>query len=82
MRRVDIVTGTVDVKNMTMAIRGYSSVAIRVQRTQDNKKIRPNGKRRHNPYELQEDETENPFDFTHSTDLEWLSLNWRKYRAS
>lgn len=43
--------------------------------------MRQNAHRRHDPY-LDEDNLENALKFISSTDLEWLSLNYRKFRAA
>ena len=44
---------------------------------------RPNAAQRHEPLigaQIQSDRQD--YSFTYETNLEWLSLNWRKYRAS
>lgn len=58
-----------------------TEAVIKVLRTKDNQKSRPNGTRRHDPF----DEVlfgEEQFKIYHDTHLEWLSLNFRKYRAT
>ena len=44
--------------------------------------MRPNGRGRHDPFTDKNNNEDNRLDLIHQTDLEWLSLNWRKYRAS
>ena len=55
---------------------------LNVLRSKDNERKRPNGRRRHDPFEGLDGYLVNPLDFTHETDFEWLSLNWRKFRAA
>ncbi len=54
-----------------------------MRRTKDNVRVRPDGRSRHDPFSRTSDNLiERLEKFLHSTDREWLSLNWRKYRAS
>ena len=53
-----------------------------VKRSNDNTRIRPTGGARHDPFSYQNHKENDMIDLIFSTDLEWLSLNWRKYRAS
>lgn len=62
---------------------------INIKRTSDNQRKRSNGggKNRHDPFSshfVQRLSTtlDNSVSFLHFTELEWLSLNWRKYRAA
>ena len=54
---------------------------IKIRRTKDNQRNRPNAQNRHDP-----PSDENLFykslHFVNATDLEWLSLNYRKERAA
>ena len=51
-----------------------------VRRTHDNKRARPSENNRHDPGDLAS-EVEG-LKFIHPTDLEWMSLNYRKERAA
>ena len=70
-----VVEGDVDLSNNL----------IKIRRTLDNIKKRPNGNKRHDPLGIianiatNEDEM---YRFVHHIDLEWLSLNYRKVRAA
>ena len=56
---------------------------LKVARTPENHRKRPNAETRHDPLGKDEDlPRRNSRIFLHDTDLEWLSLNWRKYRAA
>ena len=50
---------------------------IKVRRTTDNKRKRPNGSKRHDPFG---DQSENSIDFDliSGSNLEWMSINYRK----
>lgn len=54
---------------------------IDVQRTRDNQRARPNEHKRHDPFHLQGEGTHG-LRFINPTDLEWMSLNYRKHRAA
>ena len=56
---------------------------LRIKRAPDEKRRRPDAIRRNDMQHggLLLDESINDV-FIHNTNLEWLSLNWRKYRAS
>ena len=45
-------------------------------------RYRPNGSNRHDPFIFDDSEGNDDFNFTNPTDLEWMSLNYRKERAA
>ena len=45
-------------------------------------RYRPNGSNRHDLFILDDSEGNDDFNFTNPTDLEWMSLNYRKERAA
>ena len=82
---VDLVVGQVNLKDDTLKVtdsNGHLHI-MDVQRSNHKVRKRPNAAERHEPFvgatilSDHEDCT-----FTYDTDLEWLSLNWRKFRAS
>ena len=54
---------------------------IKIRRTTDNTKKRPNSCNRHDP-SITGNENSTELSFINPTDLEWLSLNYRKERAA
>ena len=81
--KIDIISGKVDLQTLTMKTNGNDDALTEIKRAPDDyKRVRPNGKVRHDPlfYNLRgKRSVEN---FLHPTTLEWMSINWRKYRAS
>ena len=65
-----------------MTPRNDPNKKIKIMRTRDNKKVRPNASSRQDPFNDLGGNMRSSLDFTFSTNLEWLSLNWRKYRAA
>ena len=66
---------------MTMEINLDSHQTVKISRSKENQKQRPNlGGNRHDPFKDNAGRR-NSIKFVHNTDLEWLSLNWRKFRA-
>ena len=55
---------------------------INVRRTVDNVRKRANGCKRHNPFMDDLIGSLEGTDFINPTDLEWMSLNYRKVRAA
>ena len=84
-RQIQILSGTIDFDTFMMAPRVISSLIalvtlpnpIKVRRTTDNKRKRPNGSKRHDPFG---DQSENSIDFDliSGSNLEWMSINYRK----
>lgn len=66
-----------------MKPRKEGAKVVKVSRTNDNQRMRPNGKERHDPFssDLDIGRQSQLQNIIHNTDLEWLSINWRKYRA-
>lgn len=54
---------------------------IKIRRTKDNKRYRTNAQNRHDP-PSNENLLDESFHFVNPTNLEWLSLNYRKERAA
>ena len=79
-RFVEIAQGTIDLETMILKSLNTEE-GIKVIRAKENQKIRPSATKRHDPFQ-EIDETQNKRNFIHDTNLEWLSLNFRKYRAS
>ena len=48
----------------------------------DNFRARQNGQIRHDPFDSDEEDLANNINFICPTDLEWMSLNYRKERAA
>ena len=57
------------------------SEIIKIKRSSDNARKRPNGQDRHDPYKNYTNGNTG-LDFISPTDLEWMSLNYRKERAA
>ena len=58
-----------------------NSEPVKVRRTKENARKRPNGGNRHN-HSKTSVQAGDGLSFTNSTDLEWMSLNYRKERAA
>ena len=54
---------------------------VKVRSTRDNQRLRPNAWERHAPFK-NDNSIENDLLLISSTDLEWLSINYRKVKAS
>ena len=67
---------------MKMIVNDGTEYEYQVERSQDNVRLRPGGRDRHDPYNGGDSDSGNLMDLLFNTNLEWLSLNWRKYRAS
>ena len=67
-------------KEMKAASTSTSS-KMRIRRLDINQKKRPNGWRRQDSSDLDVLRQMDSIFYLHETDLEWLCLNWRKYRA-
>ena len=52
-----------------------------MRRTRNNERSRPNAEKRHDPVDETSDIRSSLTKFLNDTDLEWLSLNYRKARA-
>ena len=72
---------TDDIKENTLKSRSDSNELTSIRRTKDNQRNRPNDKGRQNPLGFDQHGRINSMIFIDSMDLEWLSLNWRTYRA-
>ena len=67
---------------MIFKINDGTGQEFKVERSNDNVRKRPDGRDRHDPFNVGDQDSRGLMDLIFSTDLEWLSLNWRKYRAS
>lgn len=66
----------------TITMRDDISNVFPIRMSPDNDRVRANRKLRHSVFDAGQIEPENgEKDFIHVTNLEWLSLNWRKNRA-
>lgn len=54
---------------------------LAIRRTPHNERKRPNAEKRHDPVEDEQVFRNSLLKFLNNTDLEWLSLNYRKARA-
>lgn len=80
-KEVNIVPGKVNLDTFEMASIELPDKPVQVRRTADNVRKRPNEQTRHNPID---DEAfgDHELNMINSTDLEWMSLNYRKYRVA
>lgn len=67
---------------LTQTNNDLTSTVIQIKRKVENFKKRNCGWRRHDPMENNNLRQMSTVYYLYETDLEWLSLNWRKYRAS
>ena len=67
---------------MTMDALDPKDKSLKIERTKDNIKKRPNGQKRHDPFCFDDHARRNSDSMIAMIEREWLSLNWRKYRAS
>ena len=81
-KHVHVLEGTVNLVTYELAIEESSQSSVKVRRTPDNVRVRPNGHKRHNPFDDDNDLSIMQDDFIENTDLEWMSLNYRKRRAA
>mgnify|MGYP001239966175 CR=1 FL=1 len=79
--QIEIIQGNVNLQKLIMTPRDLDLEPIKVRRTQDNTRQRPNGQNRHDPF-MNRISDANAMDLISSTDLEWMSLNYRKRRAA
>ena len=79
---MDIIPGTIDLKSFEMTLIDQpNSQVVKVRRTTNNVKKRPNAANRHQNH-LVGEQNINSLNFINPTDLEWMSLNYRKERAA
>ena len=71
----------VDFEKFELQVGNDHSKIVKVRRREDNIRKRPNGHNRHDPFE-NEDKSTASLHFINPTDLEWMSLNYRKERAT
>ena len=57
-------------------------ISVLVRRTPNNERNRPNARQRHDPVENDMHRQSDVHFLNNETDLEWLSLNYRKNRAA
>ena len=67
---------------MTMTLALNKPEKLKIRRTKDNKRKRPNSHKRHDPLESNFHGRRDSQYFFKDFDLEWLSINYRKYRAA
>ena len=77
---MDLLQGTVDLQNNKFIPFG-KLIPFEIRRTPQNERRRPNAERRHDPVKDEESHRNSLKKFLSDTDLEWLSLNYRKARA-
>lgn len=73
--------GIIDLEKLQLTPIEAGEAIFKVRRTPDNKKVRPNEQHRHNPF-VEHHPHDTDTDFVNSTDLEWMSFNYRKTRAA
>ena len=78
----NIVMGTVDFDKFEMLTYVLSCNTVKVRRTPDNVRQRPNGHKRHDPLSNLDASVSMNKDLISSSDLEWMSINYRKVRAT
>ena len=83
-RLVEIKLGTVDMEACTMVSLEEPPVETQIRRAEDNtKRKRPNARGRHDPYSTHyRGASTSSISSSHNTELEWLSLNYRKVKAA
>lgn len=77
-KTTEILVGKVNFETFELTV---EKEIINVRRTVDNVRSRPNGYNRHDPF-LDTTRPTNEMNFISPTDLEWMSLNYRKERAN
>ena len=77
----DILQGKVNFETNILHSNDEFQETIQVRRSPDNRRSRPNSQSRHDPFVQLALDSER-LNFTSSTDLEWMSLNYRKQRAA
>ena len=78
---VELLQGSVDLQSLSYVNNDDKSQSMAVRRTPNNERCRPNAEKRHNPVSDEELGRISLKKFLNDTDLEWLSLNYRKARA-
>ena len=79
---VEIESGKVDLMCETITLKNDANQQLAIRRSSNNERERPNSEQRHNISEAGHisDISDKP-NIILDTNLEWLSLNWRKNRA-
>lgn len=67
--------------NLLLEIPGEETKSVKIRRSHDNTRKRPNGVDRHDIMNVAM-QNELHKSFINPTDLEWMSLNYRKERAA
>ena len=65
-----------------MLIEETEKKIVKVRRTLDNKRVRPDGSNRHDPFNHLAQDNEDSKMINNNIDLEWMSINYRKERAA
>ena len=82
LRIVELISGTVDFdKFELLQNQNELSKIIKIRRSTDNKRKRANASIRHDPFQNTSMESFEQHSLLNPTDLEWMSLNYRKARA-
>ena len=76
-RHVKFLKGIIDLETLVLTKLGNTGEKLKVMRSKHNIKVRPNGQKRHDPF-MENDFSRDSLSFIHHTDLEWMSLNYRK----
>ena len=78
---IRIIDGCVDLENMELT-ENDQETPVKVRRTPNNERNRPNARQRHDPVDDDLVRLSDVHFLNNETDLEWLSLNYRKNRAA
>ena len=82
LKTVEIIDGTVNYDELTLSKDSSTPLTIKIRRTENNMRKRPNSYKRHDPlYHLNEVRNDDEY-FFKNIEIEWLSINYRKYRAA
>ena len=74
--------GTVDFDALVYNSYDVSESNMSVKRSENNVRKRPNGQNRHDHFGSGLEDADNSLSLIKSTDLEWMSFNYRKQRAA
>ena len=77
-----MLVGIVDLHEFELKLMDMPDQVIKVRRTSDNKRSRPNGHVRHDPNNYGKSNENDNQKFISPTNLEWMSLNYRKEKAA
>lgn len=76
--RIKLDIGIVNIKNLTLELKNET---VKIKRTKNEQRVRPNAWKRQDNTDSQQ-RKDSDYCLVCEADYEWLSFNWRKYRAS